>query len=109
MADWLVPCNVKYYDVEGSFVYIYVGKPYSAIRYKCKVMKAGKPSSTIDDKKFVIKGDPYINYGCYMELELVKKYDTEALDLSRLKELGLKSVQGPSKVTAELNEYLSRF
>lgn len=53
MTEWIIPCNLKYYDVKGAFskfkaidwkqsaknicvgdiVYIYVGKPISAIKY----------------------------------------------------------------------------
>ena len=55
MTSWIVPCNLAYYDVAGAFanlpcvtwkqtrkvcvgdiVYIYVGKPISAIKYKAR-------------------------------------------------------------------------
>ncbi|HBO39037.1 MAG TPA: MmcQ protein, partial [Pasteurellaceae bacterium] len=57
-AEWVVPANPKYYDIEAEFnendiihwkqsnnilvddiVYIYVTAPCSAIRYKCRVLE----------------------------------------------------------------------
>ena len=59
MTSWIIPCNLKNYDVIGAFkrfrklnwkqsaksievgdtVFIYIGKPVSGIKYKCKVNK----------------------------------------------------------------------
>ena len=64
MGTWIIPCNLKYYDVDGAFsklpridwkqslknvevgdiVYIYVGTPVKAIRYKCLVNKVKLPA-----------------------------------------------------------------
>ena len=83
MQDWIIPCNPKFYDVEGAFsklklidwkqsskniqvgdsVYIYIAKPIMAIRYKCKVNKVNLDCIEIDDSSFVVNGDPYISYG----------------------------------------------
>ena len=61
MQNWIIPCNLKYYDVFGAFrdlkkldwkqsnpkieigdiVYIYVGAPVKAIMFKCRVTKVG--------------------------------------------------------------------
>ena len=80
---WTIPCNINDYDVVSAFkelktiewkqvlssvcvgdiVYIYVGKPYSQILYKCKINKVNLDRTTIDDKKFW--SDPN-NYGSYL-------------------------------------------
>ena len=56
MDSWIIPCNVKYFDIlthvekskviiwkksakiqEGDKVYIYVGTPYKEVKYRCIV------------------------------------------------------------------------
>ena len=66
---------------------IYISSPVRAILYNCTVVKTNKKESTIDDSTFVIKGDIYKDYGCYMELSLVKKYDQEFLNAKKWKNL----------------------
>ena len=126
---WIVPCNLKYYDVEGAFqtlktvdwkqkvatvqkddtVLIYISSPVRAILYNCTVVKTNKKESTIDDSTFVIKGDTYKDYGCYMELSLVKKYDQEFLNAKRMEELGVKGrLMGQRCAPEELIAYLDR-
>ena len=41
-----------------------------------------------------------------MELELITKYKENKFTLENLKQNGLKSVQGPSKVSEELANYI---
>ena len=126
MDSWIIPCNPFYYDVIGAFdhlcrldwkqsnkieigdtVYIYVGKPVKAILYKCKVNKVNLDSPEIDDSAFVIDGDVYVNYGNYMELELIHRFSPEQLPLERLKSCGLRgNVQGPRTVPEEVQSLL---
>lgn len=119
MEQWIIPCNIKYYDVIGAFenlrcldwkqsnpcisigdeVFIYIGKPISAILYKCRVNKANIKIREIDDSEFVLNGDPYQEYGNYMELELLEKFDRAQFNIEVLKEHGLKGrIQGPRRV-----------
>ena len=75
MTEWIITCNINVYNVEGAFdkldtidwkqstyvekgdiVYIYVGAPMSAIRYKCEAMEVELPEATIDDSEFVLDG-----------------------------------------------------
>lgn len=127
MTTWIIPCNVKYYDVIGAFeylhqidwkqsskveigdeVFIYVGVPYKAIMFKCRVNKVNLPEAEIDDFQFVIQGDNFINYGNYMELELIKKYSEGQLGLNRLAESGLQgNVQGPRRAEGALLNLLN--
>lgn len=119
MAQWIIPCNIELYDVIGAFqklkcidwkqsnhsisendvVYIYVGKPISAIKYKCRVNKANYEKASIDDSEFVINGEVYENYGNYMELELLEEYDQSNFSIEVLKANGLRGrIQGPRRV-----------
>lgn len=82
----------------GDEIFIYVGSPISAIKYKCTVNKINLTTRKIDDSKFVLNGEPYNNYMNYMELELLEKYDNHQYAFEVLKETGLKgSIQGPRR------------
>ena len=126
MQDWIIPCNPKFYNVEGAFsklkrinwkqsspnicvgdeIYIYVAKPIMAIKYKCRVTKVNLDSIEIDDREFVVNGDPYITYPVHMELELVRQYEDE-LTMDILKQYGIKgSIQSPRKLNKELESYI---
>ena len=127
MTKWIVPCNPKYYDVEGAFaslprvewkqsnpnicegdvVYLYVGSPIRAIKYKCNVTKANLSTTVIDDSAFVIDGDVYSTYPRHMELELIKKYDDNVFSYAVLSSHGMKGrVQCPRRITDELDEFI---
>lgn len=127
MTDWIIPCNLKYYDVIGAFnkmsridwkqsakniavgdiVYIYVGRPLMAIKFKCRVNKVNLDSVEIDDSEFIIIGDNYVNYGNHMELELITVYNDE-LNLAELRTHGLNgNIQGSRRLTDELKEFIN--
>ncbi len=129
MTEWIIPCNLKYYDVKGAFskfkaidwkqsaknicvgdiVYIYVGKPISAIKYKCRVNKTNLSKVEIDDSEFVINGENYENYGNHMELELIREYADTELTRDMLVENGLKSnIQGPRRVDVLIRESINK-
>jgi hypothetical protein len=69
--EWIFPCGLDEFDIHGAFreytnldwectnkvsigdiVFIYIGAPESAIRYKCRVVDNDKDFTTIDDEKF---------------------------------------------------------
>ena len=125
MTEWIIICNPKHYDFGGAFrkfnklnwkqstnvavgdiVYIYVGKPFSRIFCKCKVNKTELNNQEIDDSEFVINGENFQEHGRYMEIEMLDKFSCDGLGLEDIKEHGCKSVQGSSKVTQELHDYL---
>lgn len=110
--EWIIPANPKYFDVItyieslpvfswkqpkniniGDTVYIYLGAPYSAILYKCKVIEL----DLYDEPQ-----RPTMN------LELIQKYDPKEYPFNKLKEYGLNSVRSarriPSKLSRELNK-----
>lgn len=73
------------------------------------IKEVNKPKSTIDDSQFVIKGDNYINYGNYMELELLNKLDDDQLDLEFLQDNGLKgNIQGSMSLKEPLKSYIQK-
>ena len=127
MQQWIIPCNINLYDVIGAFgkmrcidwkqsnhsisagdeVFIYVGKPISSILYKCKVNRANFNNPKNDDSEFVLNGEIYQNYGNYMELELIEKFDAFQFHIDVLLSNGLKGrIQGPRRVN-ELGELLN--
>lgn len=129
MTEWIIPCNLKYYDVKGAFskfkaidwkksaknicvgdiVYIYVGKPISAIKYKCRVNKTNLSKVEIDDSEFVINGENYENYGNHMELELIREYAGTELTRDMLVENWLKgNIQGPRRVDVLIQESINK-
>ena len=125
--EWIIPCNVKYYDVLGAFaklsslnwkqsikniavndtVYIYVGAPHSAILYKCLVTKINLTEVEIDDQVFRLNGDNYDNYGKHMELQLLQSYPENLISKEKMAELGVKGrLMGPRSVIPELKRFL---
>ena len=125
MADWIITCNPAGYNITDAFealdeidwkqstsievgdtVYIYVGKPDMAIRYRCTAVKTDMDDPEIDDIDYVIDDTDYGNAGRYMRLHLEEKYDTDKLKLYELQKNGLKTVQGPSKVPKQLSDYI---
>ena len=125
MDNWIIPCNCNYYDVVSAFenldkinwkqstnikagdiIYIYAGKPYSAILFKTIATAVNQGERTIKDFEYVIDGTNYIDYGRYMELQLIQRYEKSAITFSELRENGLRSIQGPIKVKPELQDFI---
>lgn len=126
MAEWIIPCNLKYYDVDQAFyelqridwkqstnirtgdtVYIYIGAPISGIKYICRVNKTDLSIPDIDDHAFEITNSIDADYGRYMELELTGTCNPEQLSLSALQAHGLTGqIQGPRRVQSPFDAYL---
>lgn len=107
----IVPANPKYYDVishfqkqntiiwkqpvsifVGDIVYIYIGSPYSAILFQCKVSKVNFQSKL----------------GNTMELQLIKKYGNHTYSLEKLREHHLKLVRCIRKLLEETVQFLEK-
>lgn len=114
--EWLIPANPNYYDITGAFnntdiltwkqssnvlvgdtVYIYVGKPYSAILYQCEAVEVNIPY------EYQSK-DVSMHY--VMKLKLKKKYKEDEFTLDKLKAYGVKSIRGPRSIPAKLSKEL---
>lgn len=124
---WTIPCNINDYDVVSAFkelktiewkqvlssvcvgdiVYIYVGKPYSQILYKCKINKVNLDRTTIDDKKFWSDPNNYGSYKRYMEIEPVEEYfDIRLFGKENLKQYGLSNIQSQASADERLVKYI---
>lgn len=122
---WVIPCNPKFYNVIGAFnkfdtidwsqtnntsvgdtVYIYVGGEYKAIMYKCEVMATELYNNHSEDDLEFYRSLPEKTHSRNMRLRLIEKYDKDKFPLVELREHGLTNVQGRSKVTPQLLNYL---
>ncbi len=116
--EWLVPANPKFYDVihcfdetdtitwkqstnivEGDIIYLYVGKPYSAILYQCEVIEAHIPYF-YQDQNLSIKE--------VMKIKLLKRYHPQEFTLERLGHYGINTIRGPRSITKKLSQELTR-
>ena len=129
MANWIIPCNPKFYDVFGAFrelqtidwrqylskveigdtVFIYTGRPIMAITHKCRVVEVNTPCEYVDDGDIrfnLVQDNEWDSLRPgekYMRLELIKEYDSSALSYSKLIEYGLLgSIQGQQRVRPEI-------
>ena len=126
MEKWIIICNPLKYEVEAAFntfkiiewkqstnvqvgdlVYIYVGKYVGKIKYLCKVNKVNLSEIINDDTRFTIDGSGFMNHGRYMQLELINSFDEDLLSYRYLKENGLGSVRGPSRMDEKIEKYIS--
>ncbi len=130
MTEWIVPCNLKYYNVHGAFekfnkidwkqsnknikvndiIYIYVGVPIKAIIYKCKVNRVNLPFKEINDSEFIIDGLIYELCKRYMELELIQIYNENLISLENMKKNGLSgNIQCTRRAGSEMSDYFETF
>ncbi len=125
MTEWVITCDAASYDVEGAFtnlrkvdwkqnnnieagdiVYIYVGKPVSAIRYMCRANKVDLAKPDIDDSEYILNASFEEPGDRYMELELLKSFNDANWNLEKIMKNGLRQVRGSSRVTEELHNYI---
>ena len=101
--SWIVPANYHYFDLEAAFaasdllnwkqtssvaagdiVYLYVGAPVSAVRYRCQVLEVGIPYDYDDGK---------VRMRRVMKLKRLFTYPPDAFPLSRLRSYGVQGVR----------------
>lgn len=131
--QWIIPCDLNYYDARGAFeklntidwrqnnrfniddiVYIYVSAPYQRIMFQTRVVDINLPyEETIDDREFWNNPEDKEDAKKkrrYVRLQLIDTLDSEALSLSHLMEYGLKKApQGAVKCIGDklqLGEYI---
>lgn len=113
-TEWIVPANPKFYDIEtsirestdgtfiwkqsnsicvGDKVYIYMAAPISAIKYKCKAVEVDIPYNYADQN---------ISISRAMRLQLLERYDKEAIDFTMMKKYGVLAVRGPRSMPNSL-------
>lgn len=130
--SWLISANGNLYDHEGAFdrfgyidwrqnnrkyqigdiVYIYCTRPICKVRYMAIVDREGMSFDEItDDREFWSDPTKYEEAQCgtYVRLRLLKKKDSDELNLDALRDHGLYNApQGPIKIKAELDEFLKQ-
>lgn len=124
MAEWIVPCNVKYFDVfqhfenndeiafkrvgslqENDIAYIYLTAPYSEIRFRCKVVSGKMSDEELSNHQYAI--DKFTS-NRYVLLKLESEYKEGCLPLELLKKNGLGQVQRQSRAGKELVSFIEK-
>lgn len=125
--EWIIPCNIAYYDVitafneldilpwsvkvklkPGDVAYIYLALPYMQIKYKCLVIDVDVPVSScnIDDSKYY-KTNSVRQTDKIALLKLVRVYEDNAITKKQILEVGCKSnFQGAMRLTKELKSLI---
>lgn len=124
---WTISCNIEEYDIIRAFrelkviewkqvlnnvavndiVYIYVGKPYSQILYKCRINKVNLEKVTIDDKNYWKNPNDFGTYKRYMEIEFIKEFPrNQLLSNENLKKYGLGNIQSQASASKELISFI---
>lgn len=123
--EWVIPCNEKLYNHRGAFenlsyidwrqstnvkkgdvVYIYVGASTSSILYKCYVKEADMDEADDNDIRYNLTDKPAETIGRFMRLVLICRYPKGLFHKDVILKNGLNTVQGPSKVSEELRNYI---
>lgn len=126
MSEYVVSCNPRSFDIVryfsdkaqvvwkqaktcriGDAIYIYVGRPYSRIMYRCIVQETnllmpGKNEYYLTHSVGRNKNRPY------MTIELQCQMPDYGLSLEELTANGLKTVQCTTQVSKELGEYIEK-
>ena len=116
--EWIVPANPKYFDIDkalkenntimwkqstdikiNDIVYIYVGKPYSSIMYKFKVIEVNIPYE-YKDKNLKIKKA--------MKIDLLIRYEKGILPFSKLKDFGINAIRSQRYMPLSLSKYINK-
>lgn len=127
---WIIPCNVKVFNViehfkdkrtviwknsftmkKGDIAYIYIGSPYSEIRYKCRVINDEVDEQTLKSNSYAIPAKKSNNYFSkkekYVELEYICSFKEKIFPLSVLRENGLGQVQIQARTDRKLQAYIT--
>lgn len=114
--EWVIPSNPKHYDIQAAFeaadeidwkqgrgikagdiVFMYVGAPFSAILYKCRVTQTDIP--------YQYSGK--INIKSLMRIKLLKRYSPDRFTLAVLaRDYGIVTVRGPRGIPDTLSKDL---
>lgn len=116
--EWLIPANPKYFDLDdafrknkiiiwkqssnvtvGNIVYLYVGAPVSAVRYRCEVIEVNIPYDYEDENLKINK---------VMRIKLLEKYDKNFLPFKILNNYGVNAVRGPRNIPQILSDYINK-
>lgn len=130
MAEsWIIPCNIKYFDLiehfksnnkvvwrnafsikKGDIVYIYLSAPYSEIRYRCNVIDDDVSDEQLNANTYAIPKKTSNNYFSkkikYVVLELSYEYPKGMMTLNTLRDHGLGQVQIQARADRQVREFI---
>lgn len=123
--NWVVPCSVKFYDVvghlkerdtivwrkvsalkQGDVVYLYLGSPYSEIKFKCHIIEDNIDEATLKDNAYAIKESDSLRKYKYIKLKLDYTYPDGVLSLDKLREHGLGQTQIQARTDRRLQAFI---
>jgi 5-methylcytosine-specific restriction protein A len=126
MGRWIIPCNLKNYDLVSAFsahqevdwkqiksieagdrVMIYIASPVSAVRDRCVVKETELPGPNVIGAEYNRDETPYGSAESHMTLVKAFEYDDPRLSLKALRAMGVGHVQGPRRTPANLDELVS--
>ena len=132
MKKWIIPSNIKRYDVisaynkldvidwtqriktieVGDMVYVYVSAPVSAIKYCCEVIAKNLTSDTtelIDDSEFIVGDDFDVKESSeHMRLKKICEFADDEIPFSVMQEYGVKgNIQSARSLPKELEQYIN--
>ena len=126
MTNWLIPCNIKLFDIaahftttdeviwkqdgriqKGDIIYVYVGLPLSQIKYKCHVVEAQISKDELQDHKYALLGNRLNDTIKYMKLKLDFIFNNGTLCLYDLRNNGLSTVQKQIKIYEPLLTFIN--
>lgn len=124
--NWIVPCSVKFFDVvkhfeendtiiwrkvsalkKGDTAYIYIGAPYSEIKYKCHIVDDDVDEKTLQKNKYAIRKTESGKRQKYIKMKLDYVYDDGELSLDKLRANGLGQTQIQARTDRRLQVYIS--
>ena len=134
MAEWIIPCNGKNYDVDsalrdlriiewhqskaltnaqvGDTLYIYESTPVQSICWRCRITDSHRMVSRINDCRYYIPPVPDDTHfdGPFLEIKAEYEFTVgDKLSYSNLKQNGMKSrIQGPLRLNAEVSAYMHK-
>lgn len=124
--NWIVPCSVKFFDVvkhfeenntivwrkvsalkKGDTAYIYIGAPYSEIKYKCHIIDDDVDKKILQSNEYAIRKTESGKRQKYIMMELDHIYDDGELSLDKLRENGLGQTQIQARTDRRLQAFIS--
>ena len=125
MENWILPCNVRFFDVEkhfeehdtvvwkrgastkeGDVVYLYLGAPYSQILYRCIVEKEELTKEEVEENKYAVRAGATPKTK-YMLLKLEYKYKEGTMTLDKLREHGLGQTQKQARTSRSVQGFIN--
>lgn len=123
--NWIVPCSIKFFDVvghfeksdsivwrkvsalkEGDIVYVYIGAPFSEVKYKCKIVNDNVSEEILKNNQYAVKKTDNSRKQKYIEMKLEYTYEDGVLSLEKLREHGLGQTQTQARTDRRLQAFI---